>query len=434
MNLNLAKYQNLLRTPQEIADLLEPNWICCSDIATAIPSAILTALQVREDAGNVVGLEYHSLLDLFQLPSLETDRHSPVRGISWFSGAWARKAVNAGCADVMPCHYRDIPSLFQKYVPVDALLAVVAPMDEHGFFSTGLSASISEVLIHKAKRIFLEVNPHMPRVASGPQIHISQVTALCENEQPIPEKQPGPIDPVSRTIGGLIAEEICNGATLQLGIGAIPDAVGLALRDKSNLGIHTEMFTDSMVDLIECGAVTNAMKPIHTGRTVATFAFGSRRMYDFIDNDPAFEMLPVDYVNDPATIAKHPNFVSVNAALEVDFFGQVCAESIGTAHVSGSGGQADYVRGAIQSPGGKSFIAFPSTAKNGTVSRIKSILSPGSLVTTSKNDVDYVVTEYGIAELRGKPLSKRTQALISIAHPRFRDELTYEAKKRNILI
>ena len=192
--------------------------------------------------------------------------------------------------------------------------------------------------------------------------------------------------------------------------------------------------TDSMVEMIEKGVVTNEMKPIYRGKTVATLAFGSQRVYDYMDDNPAFVMLPVDYVNDPAVIAQHPNFISVNAALEVDFYGQVCAESIGTIHVSGSGGQADYVRGATQSKGGKSFIAFSSTTKNDTISKIKPTLTPGSIVTTHKNDVDCIVTEYGIAKLRGKTLSQRAKELIAIAHPKFRDELTFAAKKQNIII
>ena len=245
---------------------------------------------------------------------------------------------------------------------------------------------------------------------------------------------PSKLDDVSITIGNLIADEIPNGATIQLGIGSIPDAVGMALKSKHDLGIHTEMFTDSMVELLECGAANNLRKPIHRGRSVTTFALGSKRMYDYIDNNPAIEILPVDYVNNPSTIALHPNFISINGALEVDFFGQVCAESVGTYHISGTGGQVDYVRGAVQSKGGKSFIAFPSTAKNGTISRIKPILSPGAIVTTSKNVVDHIVTEYGIAKLRGRTLSQRTKALIAIAHPKFRDELTFAAKKHKIII
>ena len=210
--------------------------------------------------------------------------------------------------------------------------------------------------------------------------------------------------------------------------------MGAALKSKHDLGIHTEMFTDSMVELINCGAVNNSKKQTHRYRSVTTFAFGSQRIYDYVDDNPAIEILPVDYVNDPAVICLNDNMISINAALEVDFWGQVCAESIGTKHVSGSGGQVDYVRGACQSKGGKSFIAFPSTAKGGTISKIKPILTPGAIVTTSKNDVDYVVTEFGVAHLRGQSLASRTKQLIAIAHPDFRDELTFEARKRGIMI
>ena len=208
----------------------------------------------------------------------------------------------------------------------------------------------------------------------------------------------------------------------------------MALKSKHDLGIHTEMFTDSMVELIECGAVNNSKKQIHRGKSVTTFAYGSQRIYDYIDDNPAIELLPVDYVNNPEVICQNDNMISINAALEVDLWGQVCAESVGTKHMSGSGGQIDYVRGACQSKGGKSFIAFSSTAKGGTISKIKPILTPGAVCTTSKNDVDYIVTEYGIAHLRGKSLGERARQLIAIAHPDFRDELRFEAKKRGIMI
>ena len=244
---------------------------------------------------------------------------------------------------------------------------------------------------------------------------------------------PAKIDPVSETIGNIIAEQIPDGACIQLGIGAIPDATGMALKSKHDLGIHTELFTDSMVELIECGAVNNSRKQIHRGQTVTTFAYGSQRIYDYIDDNPAIAILPVDYVNDPAVICQNDNMISINSAIEVDLFGQVCAESIGTKHMSGSGGQIDFVRGACQSKGGKSFIAFASTTK-GTISKICASLTPGAVCTTSKNDVDYVVTEYGIAHLRGQSLASRARQLISIAHPDFRDELLFEAKKRGIMV
>lgn len=429
-----AEYARKLKTPDEVVRPVQSGWSCCTDTAAAIPSVLISSLGRRVLEGGLSQVRLNTMLDLVPLSCYFEELAGKLIGVSWFSGQWAREAVNRGFADVMPCGYRDMPLLFRDEVEVDALFAAVSPMDRHGYFSTGATSSNSVELIKKAKRIYLEVNRNMPRALTAPLIHISRVTALCESDAPLPVLPPAEIDTVSRTIGGLIAQEVRDGATLQLGIGAIPEAVGLALRDKHDLGIHTELFTDSMVELIECGAVTNEKKPIHTGRTVATLAFGSRRLYDYIDDNPAFEMLPVTYVNDPAVIARHPNFISVNSALEVDFYGQVCAESIGTRHISGSGGQLDYVRGAVMSEGGKSFIAFPSTAENGAVSRIRAALTAGASITTGKNDVDYIATEYGLARLRGKTLSQRTRALIAIAHPRFRDELTFAAKKQNILL
>ena len=428
-------YNSKLTTPDEaVSRCLHSGAVCASDIALAHSSLFYEAVGRAIAEGRLDDITQHTLLDTGAFPFYRPEFAGKYHGVSWFSQGPARKAINGGFADVMPAYYRDIPGLFQDYVKPEVLIAVVSPMDKHGYFSTGCDGSLSAALFATAKTVLLEVNPHMPRSLSSTQIHISQVDALWENDAPMMCLPPKEIDEVSARIGGFIAEEIPDGATLQLGIGAVPDAVGMALKNKHDLGIHTEMFTDSMVELLECGAVNNSKKPIHTGKTVATFAFGSQRIYDLINDNPAFELLPVDYVNDPAVIAQHPNFVSINAALEVDFYGQVCAESIGTKHVSGSGGQVDYVRGAIQSPGGMSFIAFPSTAKGGTVSKISPTLTPGAIVTTSKNDVDCIVTEYGIAKLRGKSLSERAKSLISIAHPDFRDELTFAAKKQGIII
>ena len=232
----------------------------------------------------------------------------------------------------------------------------------------------------------------------------------------------------------MIADEVPNGATLQLGIGGVPNAVGVLLRDKKDLGLHTEMFTDSMVDLLECGADTNMKKPINVGKTIATLAWGTKKMYEYMDDNPAFEMHPVDYTNNPYVIGQHDNFISVNACVEIDLFGQVCAESLGTLHYSGSGGQVDFVRGANLSKGGKGFIAMTSTAKNGTVSKVKPVLTPGSIVTTSKNEVDFLVTENNIVRLKGRTASERAKMIISLAAPEFRDELLFEAKKMNLIV
>lgn len=429
-----TEYQKKRMAPREIAAYIKDGWNCCSDIALATPPAISQALGERAAYGGVKDVRLHTLLDLYPSASLSPEAAAGITPVSWFSGGGLRRAVNEGRGDVMPCYYRDMPGLYTDYTEVDAYFATVSPMDSHGYFCVGATASNSLALLKKAKHIFVEVNEHMPRVLTAPLVHVSQVTALCENNQLLPASPPAVIDEISQTIGNLIAEEVPDEATIQLGIGAIPEAVGMALKDKKNLGIHTELFTDSMIELLECGAVTNTKKPIYRGKSVATFAFGSKRIYDYIHDNPAFVLLPVDECNNPAIISQHEKFISINSAVEVDFFGQVCAESVGTRHISGTGGQSDYVRGATSSNGGKSFIAFTSTANNGKVSRIVPTLTPGAVVSTSKNDVDYIATEYGVAKLRGKTLSQRTKALIAIAHPKFREELTAQAKKQNIII
>ena len=430
-----AIYQTKLTTAEQVAQQVQSGWVIGMDAGPTQTPAIIGAMAEKIRATDTKDVKVHTMLDSYPFAFYEDNTlFGKMTGYSWFSSGGARKAVNGGYADLFPAYYRDIPGHIKRLYDFYAYCVAVSPMDSHGYFSLATTSSYSEAMISKAKRIFIEVNEKQPRCLCGTQIHISQVDAIVENTHDIPVLPPVVIDDVSRTIGNLIAEQIPDGACIQLGIGAIPDATGMALKTKHDLGIHTEMFTDSMVELLECGAVNNSKKQIHRGKTVTTFAFGSQRIYDYINDNPCFEILPVDYVNDPNVICQNDNMISINAALEVDLFGQVCAESVGTKHMSGSGGQIDYVRGACQSKGGKSFIAFSSTAKGGTISKIKSILTPGAIVTTSKNDVDYIVTEYGIAHLRGESLGSRARQLISIAHPDFRDELTFEAKKRGILV
>lgn len=430
-----ALYAKKLMTADAVAEQVQSNWLFGMDTGPSQTPAIMAAVANKIRNSDITGVKVQTLLDVYPFEFYADDSlKGKMTGYSWFSSGGARKAVNAGYADILPAYYRDVPCHIRVEYEYDAFCVSVSPMDSHGYFSLANNGSYAEAMMDKAKRIFVEVNDQQPRCLCGTQIHVSQVDAIVEFNHELPVLPPVVIDETSRTIGNLIAEQIPDGACIQLGIGAIPDATGMALKAKHDLGIHTEMFTDSMVELIECGAVNNSKKQIHRGKSVTTFAYGSKRIYDYIDDNPAIEILPVDYVNDPAVICKNDNMISINAALEVDFFGQVCAESVGTKHMSGSGGQIDYVRGACQSKGGKSFIAFTSTAKGGTISKIKPILTPGAICTTSKNDVDYIVTEYGIAHLRGRSLGERTKQLIAIAHPDFRDELTFEAKKRGILI
>ena len=427
-------YANKRMTAAEIAGRIESDTVISSATALTFPQAIAAAIGERAKNGEIRNVIHHTTLEVGGADNYDMSYSEAYRGVSWHSGGKARKAFNEGMGDVMPAYFRDFPVIYSEYIPLDYAILTVSPMDEEGYFSTGTTGGSVEAIVKKANHIFLEVNEHMPYLPHSPLIHINNVEGFCENNAELPALPSGKIDEKSRKIGELIAERIPDGATIQLGIGGIPDAVGAGLKEKHHLGIHTEMFTDSMVELLKCGAADNSEKPIHTGRTVTAFAFGAKTMYDFMNHNPDIEMLSVDYVNDPAVIAQHDNFVSVNAAMEVDFFGQVCAESIGTMHYSGTGGQVDYVRGAVESKGGQSFIAFQSTSKNDTISKIKPILTPGAIVTTSKNDVDMIVTEYGIAKLRGRTLKERTRALIGIAHPKFREELTFEARKRNLLL
>ena len=428
-------YAEKLTTADELAARVQDNWVIGMDSGASQTPDIISAIAKRAYAGAIKGVTAQTLLDAYPFEYFaDKELSGKFNGVSWFSSGGARNAINGGWGDFIPSYYRDIPGHIRRCYDYDVACFNVSPMDKHGYFSLGGSSSFSEAILDKTKRIFLEVNEHQPRAVNGLQVHISQVDGLIEVSRYLPVITPPPIDDISNTIGNYIAERIPDGACIQLGIGAVPDATGIALKAKHDLGIHTEMFTDSMVELIECGAVNNSKKQIHKGISVATFAFGSQRIYDFIDDNPSIAFMPVNYVNEPNVICQNDNVISINAALEVDFWGQVCSESIGTKHLSGSGGQIDFVRGAIQSKGGKSFIAFPSTAKGGTISKIKSSLTPGAVVTTSKNDVDYIVTEYGVAQLRGRSLAERTKQLISLAHPDFRDQLRFDAKQRGIMI
>lgn len=427
-------YQKKLKSMEEIASYIESGFVCCTGTTLSMPTGLTEAIAKHILKNDLHGVVHHQILGIQPSSILTPELKGRYTFVSWFSGAPSRKAIQAGLADVMPNYYRDIPGIWREFYRPDVFYCTVSPMDRHGWFSFGCTAAEVMAQYENAKYIFLEVNPNMPRTFGSQHIHISKVTALCENNVQLAELPSVESDAVSETIGNLIAEEIPNGSVIQLGVGAVPNAVGKLLLSKRDLGIHTELFTESMVDLIESGAVTNYSKQINKGKSIATFAMGTRKLYDFLDDNPGVEFHPVDYTNDPQVIAQNDRAMSINSALEVDFYGQVCAESIGPKHFSGTGGQVDYVRGSVMSKGGKSFIAFPSTTKNDTISKIKPMLTEGAVVSTSKNDVDMIVTEYGIAKLRGKSLSHRVKELIQVAHPKFRDELLFEAKKMNILI
>ena len=350
-----------------------------------------------------------------------------------FVGGSTRKAVEEKRADFTPCFFSEIPRLFREgYLPVSVVLLQVTPPDAEGFCSYGVSVDYTQPAAECAPVVICQMNNCMPRTG-GAKIHLDQITYIVEKDEPLIELKPPQIGEIEKKIGENVANLIPDGATLQLGIGAIPDAVLLFLGGKKHLGIHSEMFSDGVVFLAESGVVTNSKKTINTGKFTATFLMGTKKLYDFVNNNPAVEMLSVDQVNDPCVIGQHKNMMSINSALQVDLMGQVNAEMIGSRQFSGIGGQVDFVRGASRSAGGKSIIALPSTASGGKISRIAIELDRGAAVSTSRNDVHYVVTEYGVAELRGKSLRERAKALIAIAHPDFRASLEAEAKAKGVL-
>jgi acyl-CoA hydrolase len=422
------EYQRKLCTPQEAAASVKSGDHLCFPIFAGEPTLFVKALAARkhELEGVVVNQQHHLCPDYFTEDSVP---HIKVN--AWFTSHVSRQAVQRGWADFVPNAFHEVPRLLREYWPVDLAGTVVSPMDEHGYFTCSLSVAYTMEAVKKAKKVVVQVSPFAPRTHGNCHIHVSEVDHIIECGDPIVEQQPVNITRVEEAIGGHIAELIEDGSTLQLGFGGIPNTVAKALMHKKDLGIHTELFTDGMVDLMLSGAANNSKKTLHPGKTLATFALGTRRLYEFMNDNPVIEMHPVDYTNDPAVIGKNDKMVSINATIEVDLLGQCCSESFGHLQWSGTGGQADFVRGANVSKGGKSFITTASTAKHGTISCIVPTLMQGASVTTSKNDVDHVVTEFGVAKLRGQTARQRALNLIAVAHPDFRRELTEAARKMN---
>ena len=364
-------------------------------------------------------------------PHLAPEMTGQIRHRALFIGANAREAVNEGRADYVPVFLSDVPELFQTGVlPLDAVLLNVTPPDEHGFCSLGTSVDAALAAARSARTVIAQVNPLVPRTLGDSFIHVSEIDLAVEVDQAPYEHIDPPIGDVERRIGEYVAELVPDGATLQMGIGSIPAAVGLGLRDKRDLGAHTELFTDVVLDLVQSGALTGAAKEINRGKIVTAFLMGSRQLYDFVDDNPMVEMRPVDYTNDTSVIRRFRRMVAINSAISIDLTGQVSADSIGTRFYSGVGGQMDFMRGAALAPEGRAIIALPSTAAGGSVSRICAVLPEGAGVVTSRAHVRTVVTEYGIAELFGRSVRERTHALIAIAHPDFRDELRHLAMRR----
>ena len=396
------------------------------------PPALLTALS--EQRRDFRGVQVAQILPLRKYGYFDPETVEHVRHTAYFFGGASRAGGQEGWIDYIPAYFSELPQLIErKLIPADVVFSMASTMDEHGYFSLSLGADYTMAAIEQARAIVLEVNPNVPFANGDCHVHISQVSALVESDEPVFEVGLPKIGPVQEAIGKYVAELIPNGATLQIGYGGIPDAVVMQLTDKHDLGIHTEMVGDGIMTLVEAGVVTNRKKNYHHGKMLATFALGSKKLYQFMHRNPALEMHPVNFTNDPFLAGQNDNLHAINATMQIDLLGQCGSESLGFKPYSGTGGQADFVRAANRSNGGKAFIVLPSTAKDDTITRIVPTLSAGTHVTTSKNDINYVVTEHGVAQLRGKSAKQRAEALIGIAHPDFRGELREAAKKMNLL-
>ncbi len=383
--------------------------------------------ELAKRAGELRDVRTACVLVLGDAPYCRPEYAGSFRHISLFCGSKVRTAVNEGCADFMPCFFSQVPSLLGSALPVDVAMVSVSPPDRQGFCSLGVSVDYAKRAVERARTVIAEINPTMPYIHGDCMVHLSEIDYPVEVDQPIFELPASTPTEAEQRAGEHVADLIEDGDCLQVGIGAMPEVVCSRLTGRRDLGVHSEMISDGVMDLVERGAITGARKTLHPGKIIATFIMGSRKLYDWLDDNPLVEMHTVDYTNNAAVIAQNRQMVSINAALEVDLLGQVCADTLGPRQYSGVGGQVDFVRGARLSDGGKAVIVLTSTACQGQVSRIVPMLKPGAAVTTSRNDVDYVVTEYGAAKLHGKTVRERMQALIEIAHPRFREDLARQA-------
>ena len=386
------------------------------------PTILVEALAKRRDLEN---LRVYHLHTEGPLPITDPACEGRIRSISLFTGAGARGAIAEGRADFMPAFLSDIPYFFRAgRIPLDVAILQLSPPDEHGWCTLGSSVDVALAAFESAKIILAEINEQMPRTRGESFVPFSRVNAFVATNRPMHQHPPEPEGPIEARIGEIIAELLVeDGSTLQMGIGAIPDAVLTRLHNKRDLGIHTEMFSDRLVSLVEAGAVTNKHKTVFPGRILTAFCVGTQKTFDFVNDNPFVTFAGSDRTNDTATIRKNPKVTAINSAIEIDLTGQVCADSMGHRIYSGIGGQMDFIRGAALSPGGKPIIALPSTAKNGTISRITAELKPGAGVVTTRGHIHWVVTEYGAVNLQGLTLRERAEALISIAHPDFRPEL-----------
>ncbi|AMM25906.1 acetyl-CoA hydrolase/transferase family protein [Variovorax sp. PAMC 28711] len=425
-------YRQKLTSPAEAMRLVRDGDSIIVPTGVGEAPALLTALS--EQSRDFHDVKVSQILAMRKYGYLDPETVANVRHVALFFGGATRAGGQAGWVDFIPNYFSEIPAQIEReQIPAQVVFSMASPMDDEGYFALSLGADYTMAAIAKARAVVLEVNPNVPFAFGDCRVHVSQVTALVESDQPVMEVGLPTIGPVQIAIAQHVADMIDDGSTLQIGYGGIPDAVVMQLTHKHDLGIHTEMIGDGILSLVECGAVTNRRKNYLPGKMIATFALGSAKLYRFMHRNPMLEMHPVNFTNDPTLAGLNDNLVAINATLQIDLLGQCGSESLGYAPFSGTGGQSDFVRAANRSRGGKAFIVLPSTAKNDTISRVVPVLAPGTHVSTSKNDVNYVVTEYGVAQLRGKSAGQRARELIGIAHPAFRAELTAQARQMNVL-
>lgn len=421
-------YQSKLTTAEEAIKLIHDDDKVVSGFACGEPLHIVRTLAEHYKEYNNV--EIISMLTLVESPWSTDEFKGHIKLNTLFASKSTRAAVNSGNSEFTTSHFYEIPEIIKNYICPRVSIVMVSPPDEHGYVSFGTTVDYTKGTTDYCDIVIAQVNKYMPRTFGNAIKHVRDFTCFVEHDEPLPEVVGGEISDVEMEIGKYCASLINDGDCLQLGIGGIPNAVCLQLKDKKDLGLHSELVGDGVVPLLESGVINNKRKVVNNGRTVLGAAFGSKILCDYINNNPSVEMHPIDYVNNPIEIAKNDNMVSINSCLQVDLLGQVVSDTIGLSQFSAVGGQVDFVRGATMSKGGRSIIAMPSTARKGTVSRIVPIITEGSAVTTPRNDVNYVVTEYGIAQLKGKTLKERTKELIRISHPKFRPALVLEYKKR----
>jgi acyl-CoA hydrolase len=425
-------YRRKLATADAALDALRDGDFIVVPTGVAEPPGLLEALS--EQRRRFRDLKVGQILPMRKYGYFDPETVEHVRHVAYFFGPASRAGGQAGWIDFIPSYFSEMPELIRRgQLASDVVMSLASPMDEDGYLHLSLGADYTMAALSRARAVLLEVNPFVPRAHGPCRVHISQVTALIESEQPVMEVGLPKIGPVQQAIGRYVAEMIEDGSTLQIGYGGIPDAVVMQLTEKRDLGIHTEMIGDGILSLIEAGVVTNARKNHLPGKSIATFALGSSKLYRYMDRNPALEMHPVDFTNDPHLAGQNDKLVAVNATLQIDLLGQCGSESLGPSPYSGTGGQVDFVRAANRSRGGKAFIVLPSTAKDDTISRIVPTLTPGTHQTTGKNDINYVVSEYGVAQLRGKSARQRALELIAIAHPDFRAELREQARRLQLL-